>query len=490
MPRRTNAPVAHTSRDFREYLEVPMRHPLWVIVPFVLTVAGMIGFSFTLPKMYRSSTTILVESEKVPEYFVPKVPTASDSKRLQTIKQEILSRSRLEVVLRELNPYPDRMGREPLSETLESMRHAIDISVRGSDSFSIEYVHPSPHMSMLVPNRLASSFIEGAAHERAEQVQEAYKFIEVQVEEARKALEAKESAVREYKQTHLGYLPEQMPANLATLQRLQLEAQAVANSLQAAKEREATVERGVTEPRATPGPTPDPATDLSQLRRQLVTLRTRYTEEHPEVRMLKSRIASLEKAQAATDGSAPIDPAVTAARARLEDVQREVKALEARQAELRKQMGGFETRVEQTPRMEQELAGLTRDYQKLNENYMALLNKKLDAQMAEKLEQRWKGERFRILDPAYLPDVHYSPRRSLFALGGLVLGLILGVGAAFLVEALDHSVKTASDLKGVLPFPVLASIPHVEEGRGWIRDRAPRSDRERSAPGRGAAAGR
>ena len=64
----------------------------------------------------------------------------------------------------------------------------------------------------------------------------------------------------------------------------------------------------------------------------------------------------------------------------------------------------FQGRVEETPRTEQELATLTRDYQQLNQNYLDLLRKKMDAQMAERLQDQWKTDNFRILDPAFLPE--------------------------------------------------------------------------------------
>ena len=67
-------------------------------------------------------------------------------------------------------------------------------------------------------------------------------------------------------------------------------------------------------------------------------------------------------------------------------------------------MGGLRARVDDTPRTEQELTTLTRDYEKLRENYAALLAKQMDAQMAGRLERRWRGGRFRMLDPADLPD--------------------------------------------------------------------------------------
>jgi uncharacterized protein involved in exopolysaccharide biosynthesis len=122
--------------------------------------------------------------------------------------------------------------------------------------------------------------------------------------------------------------------------------------------------------------------------------------------------------------------------------------------------------VEQTPRTEQELGLRTRDSEKLRENYLDLLNKKFEAQRAEKLEERWKGENFKTLDPAHLPERAYYPNRLQFLAVGFLLGLTLGVGLAFTVDFLDHSLKTVTEVEDTLPYPVLAVISHVPSVNG------------------------
>ena len=106
---------------------------------------------------------------------------------------------------------------------------------------------------------------------------------------------------------------------------------------------------------------------------------------------------------------------------------------------------------------------MTRDYEKLNENYAALLSKQLEAQMAGRLERRWRGDRFRMLDPASLPEKPYFPNPVLIIGLGVVLGLCTGLGASLLAEFADPSVKDARDLESILSYPVLARIPHLPE---------------------------
>lgn len=452
--------------NLRAYLEAPLRRPLLVLVPFGLILAGSVALGFVLPKMYRSATLILVESEKMPDSFVRSMATETTNKRLVTIKQEILSRTRLQMVIEEFNPYP---GIQSQTAAIEAMRQATAITVKGNDAFSIEYVHRDPKKAQQVTARLATLFIEESTKAREQQVEEAYEFLDSQVRDARRELEVKDATLRTYKENHMGNLPEQTGANLATLQMLQQEQQAVEASLRDAHQRQDLLEKGLADPRPAPasaGRAPETSTDLNVLRDQLQGLRGRYTEEHPDVQSLKARIARLERQYAeAASGATPasVDPSVVAARSQFEKVRYEIRGLEARRAELERRTDTFRARVEQAPRTEQELATLTRDYQKLNENYLALLSKKLDAQMAAKLETRWKGEHFSILDPAHLPEGPYSPNRPLLLGLGLFLGLVVGIGAAAAREFLDSTVKDVDDLQSIVPFPVLATIPHVAQ---------------------------
>ncbi|MCG6928109.1 MAG: hypothetical protein LJF30_22730 [Acidobacteria bacterium] len=452
-------------RTIQEYLEVPLRRPLFVLVPAVLVVSSAIALAFMLPRKYQSQTLILVESEKVPDTFVRKIATESMSRRLYTIRQQVLSRTRLERVIEEIDPYPgDGGAKPPLSVLVERMRRAISIQTRGTDAFAIQFVHTDPMTTMAVTNRLATLFIEEAEDAREVQATEGVEFIEAQLAAARKGLEEKEEAVRRFKEKRLGSLPEQLATNLATLQRLQLEQQTVSENLRAAQARVDLLRQAVREQRRpivlATGEAPD---ELDVLRGELGTLLTRYTEQHPDVRALRRRIRELEGATGPASPS--VDPGESSARGELQRAEAELEVIKEKRADLEGQMSRIQAQVDLAPRTEQELATLTRDYDQLQEGYVNLLRTQREASMAEQLEQRWKGQRFRVLDPAPFPDKPFFPSRTLFALFGLVGGLGLGLVSAFAVELLDHSVKSTEQLEGLFAQPVLATIPHIRPGR-------------------------
>jgi polysaccharide chain length determinant protein (PEP-CTERM system associated) len=446
----------------RHFLYAPLRRPLLVVLPWIAVIALAVVALFVLPKKYMSTALVLVESEKMPESFIPKVATRDPSQRLEAVRPEILSRTRLERVLEETRPYP---GLDSTTLGVERMRGAIFINLSGNDGFTISFYHRDPYKAQEVTDRLARLFIDETIKSRAQQVEGAVDFLVTQVRDARAELEKKDEDLRRYKESRMGKLPEQLQTNLATMQMHQRELQTIEESLLFAREKQEALARGIGRSSAAANPaTPE----LDELNRQLATLRTRYKDEHPDVESLRSRITRLEARMAETRaevaggaGTSDVDPSGRVARDQLEKAGREIAKLEERQRDLQLKLAAVRANVEETPRTEQELATLTRDYKKLDENYTALLSKQLEAQMSGRLEQRWKGERFRMLDPASLAEKPVFPQPRLFLGLGAMLGLLVGLGASLVAEYLDPTIKDSEILQAVQGYPVLASVPHL-----------------------------
>ena len=465
------------ARDVVEYLEIPFRYPGFVLVPFAIVMAFALLLAVVAPRKYRSGTLILVESKNMPEHFVTPVTTEGMTQQLNNIRQVVMSRTRLEEVIEELDPYPEMAG-QPSHVVVEAMRRAIEIRVQGNDSFVIEYVNRDPVKAMKVTNMLAARFTEDAATLRDALTQKAYDFIQENVEDARRALEEREEALRRHKQRYWGSLPEQLDSNLRVLQQLQAEQQTLGETQRTLQERRAALERSLLEGRrlaTSASGTATPAAELAKLRAAYDSLRDRYTPQHPDMVALAARIERLE-AQVRKEAANPekakdplTDPETLALGESLRLVEADIDALKARRERLDERIASFQARVEQTPRAEQELASLTRDYEQLRENYNAALKKEMDAQMARRLEEHWKGAYFRVLDPAYLPRRPIRAYAPIFLMGGLVAGLGAGLLAAFVADLLDRTVKSERDLDEVVPAPLLVTIPRAAPVRGGAK---------------------
>ncbi|MFQ5543994.1 MAG: GNVR domain-containing protein, partial [Nitrospiria bacterium] len=141
----------------------------------------------------------------------------------------------------------------------------------------------------------------------------------------------------------------------------------------------------------------------------------------------------------------------------------DLKNLVTREAEIEGQIKLYEQRVENTPKREQEMVTIQRDYDNISRSYQALLSKKLNAEISENLEKRQKGEQFRIIDPANLPEKPIKPNKFLVLLIGTGVGMGLGIAFAFVREQFDNSIRKPEEVERITSVLVLAVIPDFED---------------------------
>ena len=473
-----------------DYIEIIFRRKWFIIIPFAVSIIGVILALYFVPRTYKSSTLILVEHQKVPESYVTSTVTVDITERLNTITQQVMSRTRLESVINEFGLYKEARDKGTSEELVELMRGNIEIDVKnegrrgeGVSSFSISYMGRDPETVMHVTSRLASLFIEENLKVREQQAEGTTEFLDNQLQSLKKSLESQESQIKSYKEQHMGELPSQLEANLRTLDRLQLERQITNDALRSAEDRKNMVERQLSEIGIAPAGARDAATGvfstdpvrrrLAELQAELSQLSSMYTDKYPDIVRVKSEIAELEsqiktgrvrEAEGSSAVRAPLvsdSPLYATLSTQLIEVSSEVRNLKEKQRELAKNISSLQGRVERIPAREQQMAALMRDYENTRQNYQNLLNKKLDAQLAESLEKRQKGEQFRILDPANLPVKPFKPDTKRIALIGLALGIGSGAGLVFMLEYIDASFRKPDDVYAFIGIPVLASVPRV-----------------------------
>src|SRR2546427_902540 len=201
---------------------------LTLMGPFAMTVTLVLA----LPSLYRSTATLLVERPEVSETFVKSSVTSEQETRLHTISQEILSRSQLQELITRFDLYQEFRKRVTPEEVVERMRRDIRMEFKGADpqggrsttiAFTLSFRGRDPETVAKVTNTLASLFVEENLRRRERQASGTAEFLRVQLEEMKKKLDQEERRLSEFKESHIGELPEQMEANLATLQRLNTE---------------------------------------------------------------------------------------------------------------------------------------------------------------------------------------------------------------------------------------------------------------------------
>jgi hypothetical protein len=161
--------------------------------------------------------------------------------------------------------------------------------------------------------------------------------------------------------------------------------------------------------------------------------------------------------------------------ARLQDalgsVETELRLAKQDQTRLKQGISNYQARLDNAPKREQEYLDATRDYQGTKELYQTLSRKYDDALLAESMEQRQKGEQFRILVSALPSGTPAAPRRSRLLIASLALSLVLGAGAMVLAELLDTSFHSSRDLRAYTTVPILVNIPRIVTGADLRRRR-------------------
>jgi polysaccharide biosynthesis transport protein len=494
------------SRGPAEYWAIVVRRRWLVMLSLFFCWALAWTYSWLIPRSYRSEALILVEQQKVPEQYVVSNVTVSLQDRLQSMTQQILSRTRLQSTIDRFGLYAVKEGSNSTAQSddaVEQMRKDIKIDLVESPArpgqltaFKVYYTAGSPQLSRQINSELTSLFIEENLKLQQQLSESTTVFLQSQLAEARKKLEEQEAKVRTFKAEHFGDLPSQAETNVQILSGIQNQLLSTQRSLDGAKQQKLYLEslqQQYQSAQANIGGAETQsgnsaqglATELTDLRRRLAEARTHLTEEHPDVMSLRDRIAKVEKLRGDMErekvsrpevgrSTAPIDPSVAAevqrgATTPMMQVQSQLKAIELEvqnytqhTKELESQIAAYRVRLNLTPQTEQQLADISRGYEESKANYNSLLQKQNQSQLATSLEERQQGEQFRVLDPPSLPSKPTAPNHLLLSLGGFAVGVVVGLALAALLESTNVLLRNQKDLEGIVEARVLVGIPHLK----------------------------
>jgi len=460
-----------------------IRRRVWVgalVFAAAVSVAG--PFPLFLPNLYRATATVVVDRQEVQNSVVRPAVSELDI-RLATIRQALLSRERLTALIDQYGLYPELQDHVPLDAVVERMRQDVDIRLTEADSaggrastigVTVSYLGADPEQAATVANRLASFYLERDTLIREEQAGEAAAFLETALAAVRDELGSHQQRIDRFKAQHLGELPEQVPAILATIERLNTQLRLNhEQQLRVIERRESLVEQLVNLETTGSAAAPEAsAAELVELRRQLLDLQSRFTSRHPDVIVVRTRMAELERERDGVDRD-EAEPAAHAAagpgarrfEAALANADVELADLEQAAADLKRTLTTYEQRIQSAPTRGQELQALTRDHAMVSERYQTLLRRYEEAELAERLERADSGQAFHILDPALPPTQPAAPSRIRLLAMVLILAGAAAVVGVLAAEQLDFSFRTTDELRQFTDIAVLATIPFIRTRR-------------------------
>ena len=488
-----------------QIIEIIFNRRWFIIIPVCISLTVGLIFTITSKKIYQASTTILIQPQKVPEQYIQSIVSTDLNQRLSTIAQQILSRSNLEKIIEQFGLFEDEKNMY-LEDKVANLRKRIEVKIEtnrkaDADAFSVLFTDSNPERVMKIANTLATYFMDENLKVREIQALGTSEFLDSELNKLKARLEEKEEALSKYRTEYMGGLPDELESNLRTLDRLQQQLTDRQNALRDVKTAISVVTSQISRTKQLQeessegifsvddkGTVKDFKSETEKLlyteKAKLDELLLKYTANHPEVMKLTKSVEKLkEKLELeAKDNKQDISSAntektnktpISMADAKSNDalfnreiqnrqLNNEIIKLESDIAEIKNSMIFYQKRVEETPKREQELRSLERDYNNIRENYNSLLDRQLEAEIAVNMEKKQKGEQFRILDYAKIPEKPISPdvrRLFVFSIG---IGFGLGGGLIFLLEFLDKSIRRPEEIETEFGLPILASIPSLK----------------------------
>jgi polysaccharide chain length determinant protein (PEP-CTERM system associated) len=493
----------HERLDLRRYMEIARRNNVRFLLSLLLGWLVVWGISWVLQPRYKSNTLILVEQPTLPKNYVTPNVDENLQDRLQSITQQILSRTRLLLIINDLHLYAASHDNITPDEQVMLMRKNIQIDIvhdsNGNEitAFKIYYSAHDPYLAQKVTSKLTDLFINENLRVRQQQSEDTTTFIRTQLDNASTTLAEQEAKIRDFEGEHGGELPAQKASNLQILSGLQSQLQSAQESLNTARQQrvyyQTLIEQSQSLQTATSSTykTADSKADsslaieqqIASLKERLAALNSHYTDRYPDVLNLKAEIAKLEKTredfvanqmkygdgtgqlggvQEVHDGldsyrSLPVMQLQGQLRANEAEISNRERAI----AELKEKINFYQARLNEEPKRERQLADLTRGFDQSKANYDELLKKNNESEMATNMEQMQQGQRFTMLDPPSLPLKPDFPNRLKFSGAGISVGFALGLIVVGLFEKFDDRLHSDNDISSLLPIAVISEIPEI-----------------------------
>ncbi|MGA8939408.1 MAG: Wzz/FepE/Etk N-terminal domain-containing protein, partial [Acidobacteriaceae bacterium] len=436
--------LGHRPLVFEDYIAILKRRGWMIAIPALLLPIIAVAITYHLTPVYTSQTLVLIEPQTVPDTYVKPIITGDMDSRLASMKEQILSRSRLEPIIQRFNlggpnmDMDDKVAKTRKDIAIKPIHSEIQ-GAGGLPGFFISFTASDPHTAQLVCREITSLFVSKDLESREQSAEGTTAFIKGQLDQAKANLDSQDAKLADFQRQYMGGLPEQQQPNMDMLNSLNTQLDAATQSLTRMEQdrslEEALLSQESRQAQVVPGQKATPQAqeiELQRLEAQLASLRTKYTADYPDVVAVQRQISDLRKEMATAPPPAPANapaaphydsPGVLQMRAQVTAIGGAIQQKRQQQAAIQEQIRVYQGRIQSTPLIAAKMKDLTRDHQTAQDFYDSLLTKMNSSQMATDLERRQEGEQFRVMDDANLPDAPTFPKRGVFATGGGVVGL-------------------------------------------------------------------
>ena len=516
------------TKDIQDYVIAIRKRKTAIFSIFSVVLFLTVSIAFLLPAIYKSGSTILIEQQEIPPELVMSTVTSYAAERIQTIQARVMTRTNLLRIVNEFKLYEDERKIETNEEITKRMHEDVSLDVISAEvvdprtgrpssatiAFSLSYKGESPEKVQRVANELTTLYLNANLTSRTQEASETSEFFKEEAQRLGVQIDELESKLAVFKQEHADALPELQTLNLSVLQRHESEITTIDARLRSLDEKSFYLNGQLAQLDPGNPAIPGSVERLKILKAEYASVKSKYSDEHPDVLRLKGEIESLEDATGGADDAdkiaeelkllngdlaqkkkkytashpdivalekkidslnkelslvkkKPVDeyyaeqpdnPLYITIQSQLAGVDSEVTSLKEQKLEVLKKISDIEKSLYKAPQVEREYLVLKRDYQNAVLRYQETKAKQMQADVAKQLESESKGERFTLIDPATLPEKPISPNRPAIVFLGFILALGCSLGFAIVADVISGAVRGARSIQrslGALPLSVI-----------------------------------
>jgi succinoglycan biosynthesis transport protein ExoP len=513
--------VPRRALDVEDYVDILRRHWMWIVGPMFAGLVISVVVAFLWPDTYQSYAVMRITPAQVSDRIVPTNFNLRMQDRMNTMLQDVTSRSKLIDMIKKFNLYPSDQAKKPLEDIVEEMRTKINIIPLDNSAvqpktigsaFRIAYNYSNRFDAQKVVSEMVNSFMSQNVVDRRAKSRITTEFLSEEVKTAKSDLDRIEGELTSFKLRNAGRLPEELQSNLQMqnsyqqqlgavqeiLNRNQQNRMMLETNLQNLKNQSNNIDTAEAEVVAR-AKTEGKSDRLLEVERRvaeaevgMAAMREQLRPGHPDLRTASQRleivkqerdrvaalVAAEEERQANQQAVTPtpkkaanplaaksrneIQAQINATNTQLHNIDLDSEERVKMQKTIFESLKQVSERIQSNPLMQGEYARLTRDYNLAKDRYDKLSSQKSSSEVANRLEDRSAGENLEVLDAASLPQKASDPNRWVIVGAGTMIGLMLGMFLAGAQEVKDSTMKGLKDVRAYSNLNILSSIPLLE----------------------------
>jgi polysaccharide chain length determinant protein (PEP-CTERM system associated) len=482
------------------------RRRWWALGAAVLAGAAGTAAVMKMPARYEASARVYVDTQSILKPLMSGLAVQPNvDQQLAMMSRTLLSRPNVERVVRMADldlGTPSQQARESL---VDSLMRQIRFSGAGGGSnvYTITYASDRPEAARKVVQSLLSIFVESNLGDKRRDSEQARRFIDEQIAAYEQRLIESENALKDFKIRNMNVMPSLAQDFVArsteiqqrlTQARMDLrEAENGRDSLRQQIQGETPtfalpVERMEATAAAVATAPSELDVRIETLRKSLDGMRSRFTDEHPDVVGTRRILGQLEqqrdaerraeraRMQAAAAQATPAqrmssNPVFQQLKIALAEAEATVASLRARVGGLESQLAQVRATAQVVPKVEAEFTQLTRDYEINKRNYEQLVTRRESAKLSGDMETSASIAQFRVVDPPQVGSQPVSPNRPVLLAAVLLVSLAVGIAIAFVRDRMAGAFYDAAALRAATGVPMLGTVSLVLDSAARARVR-------------------